>query len=192
MFTTNEQEPRNDAGHSLSDLLRLHEWLDALFLEHQRALLHLDLNTARDRLEEYENALLAHMRDEEELLIPIYAARAEAPLGGAPEIFRNEHEKLRQYVALFKAELPKVAAATDPDRHVIWLLDSQTTFKRLLVHHDTRERKMLYPALDDVTSERERERLWATLHLRPRADFGLLDSQAETQVDSSIKQWSSL
>ena len=36
-------------------------------------------------------------------------------------------------------------------------------FKRLLVHHDTRERKMLYPLLDEITTEGERESLFGLL-----------------------------
>ncbi|MFS8085174.1 MAG: hypothetical protein ACMG6H_06055, partial [Acidobacteriota bacterium] len=50
---------------------------------------------------------------------------------------------------------------------VIWLLDSQTTFKRLHVHHDNRERKMLYPLLDEITTEQERRDLFARLSLPP-------------------------
>jgi hypothetical protein len=39
------------------------------------------------------------------------------------------------------------------------VLDSQTTFKRLCGHHDMRERKVLYPALDRLTTEEERNNL---------------------------------
>jgi hemerythrin superfamily protein len=50
---------------------------------------------------------------------------------------------------------------------VLSLIDSQHLFKRLLVHHDTRERKMLYPLLDDVTTESERRQLFQRLELQP-------------------------
>lgn len=98
-------------------------------------------------------------------MIPIYAARAEAPVGGGTEIFLNEHLKIRDYLALFKPEFAKLAAAEDLERAVIFLLDSQVIYKRLLVHHDTRERKFLYPLLDQVTTEQERLSVLAKLRL---------------------------
>ena len=154
---------------SFSDLLTLHQELDELFFEHQRALLRLDLDRASTMLETYEAELLVHMRDEEELMIPLYRERADAPVGGAAEIFLGEHDKLRQYLVLFKEELAKLAATDDLERGVLFLLDSQHLFKRLLVHHDTRERKMLYPLLDQVTTEQERESLFTTLEASPFA-----------------------
>jgi iron-sulfur cluster repair protein YtfE (RIC family) len=154
---------------TFSDLLMLHKVLDELFFEHQRALLRLDLYRASTLLETYEAELLAHMRDEERLMIPLYHERAKAPVGGAAEIFLGEHDKLRQYLVLFGEELAKLAAADDLERGVLFLLDSQHIFKRLLVHHDSRERKMLYPLLDQVTTEQERESLFTMLEASPFA-----------------------
>jgi len=154
---------------SFNDLLRLHRALDELFLEHQRALLRLDLNRAAGLLKAYEEQLLAHIGDEEDFMIPLYAERATIPIGGAPEIFIGEHEKLRQYLALFKAELGKLAAVDDLEKSVLFLLDSQHLFKRLLVHHDNREKTMLYPLLDALTNDEERARLFERLQLSPFA-----------------------
>ena len=50
---------------SFTELLELHRWLDGLFLEHQRALLRLNLERASALLDRYESELLAHIRDEE-------------------------------------------------------------------------------------------------------------------------------
>jgi regulator of cell morphogenesis and NO signaling len=152
---------------SFTDLLQLHTKLDQLFVTHQRALLRLDLKSALAALELFEMKLLAHMQDEEELLIPLYDERAEVPVGGTAGIFLGEHEKMRQYLVLFKEEMSRMAASEDLEREVIWLLDSQHIFKRLLVHHDTREKKMLYPLLDQVTTDEEREGLFALMKSRP-------------------------
>ena len=152
---------------SFSDLLVLHQQLDELFVEHQRSLLRLDLEAACDALQAYEAELLVHMRDEEELMIPLYRERAEAPVGGAAEIFLGEHDKLRQYLVLFREALTKLQGAEDLERGVLFLLDSQHLFKRLLVHHDNREKKMLYPLLDQVTTEQERKSLFALLAWAP-------------------------
>ncbi len=150
---------------SFSDLLALHRQLDERFFEHQRALMRLDLNRAAMALNTFEAELLAHIRDEEELMIPLYRERATAPVGGAAEIFLGEHDKLRQYLVLFKEELAKLAAADDLERRVLFLVDSQHIFKRLLVHHDTRERKFLYPLLDQMTTEGEKLALFQRVKL---------------------------
>ena len=153
---------------SFSDLLALHSHMDDLFLEHQRALMRLDLDRAESLLSQYEAELLAHIRDEEELMIPLYQKRAAAPIGAAAEIFLGEHSKLRQFLVLFKEEIEKIRKMDDIERGALFLIDSQHLFKRLLVHHDTREKKMLYPLLDEVTTELERRDIFARLELPPQ------------------------
>lgn len=151
---------------SFNDLLALHRQLDEMFYEHQRALMRLDLDRAETALAEFGNELLAHIRDEEELMMPLYRERVSAPVGGTPEIFLGEHEKLKQFLVLFRAEIEKIRRMDDLERGVLFLIDSQHLFKRLLVHHDTREKKILYPLLDEATTEAERETLFARLECR--------------------------
>jgi hemerythrin-like domain-containing protein len=151
----------------LTQLLDLHQDLGDIFVQHQRALLRMDSITAMQRLEEFEVSLLNHIADEDDFLLPLYRERAEIAIGGAPEIFLNEHAKMRTYVELFKAEIPKLIDSKDRERDTLFLLDSQNTFKRLMVHHDVREQKFLYPELDRVTSPQERDELFARLRLRP-------------------------
>jgi hemerythrin superfamily protein len=152
---------------SFSDLLQLHRQLDDLFLKHQRALLRLNLQRALETFDQYERELLSHIRDEEDLMIPLYRERATAPVGGAPDIFLGEHEKLRQFLVLIREELNRLTIVDDLERGVLFLIDSEHLFKRLLVHHDTREKKMLYPLLDGVTTETERKDIFKQLQLSP-------------------------
>jgi hemerythrin-like domain-containing protein len=165
--------PSPAQSNSFSDLLLLHKELDEMFFEHQRALVRGDFESALQKLEDYERHLDKHIRDEETILLEIYGARVAAPLGGSVEIFLNEHRKIREYVVLFKAECINLSAAVDRERAAIFLLDSQTIFKKLMVHHDTRERKFLYPLLDDVTAFDERRNIFDKLELRPSQPRGL-------------------
>lgn len=151
---------------SFNHLLEVHRELDELFFQHQRALMRIEIDRAEELLAEYERDLLAHMRDEEEVMMPIYGERVKPPVGGSVDIFIGEHEKLRQFLALFAEEIDKIREADDLERGVLFLIDSQHLFKRLLVHHDAREKKMLYPLLDQVTNEAEREELFTKLKLR--------------------------
>jgi hypothetical protein len=100
-------------------------------------------------------------------MLPLYRERVTPPAAGAVEIFLGEHEKLRQLLTLFKKEIVKIRAMEDAERGALFLIDSQLLFKKLLVHHDARERKMLYPLLDEATAEAERSDLFAKLDSSP-------------------------
>jgi hemerythrin superfamily protein len=145
---------------SFQDVLALHRELDELFFQHQRALLDFDFRGARERLAEYESALLAHMRDEEGVLLPLYRERDPEPArGGRADFFLLEHAKMRRHLAHFREQLPRLAGLPEPSRALLKLLDQETTYKHLVEHHDTREERHLYPTLERVTSDAERAEL---------------------------------
>lgn len=141
---------------SFGELLGLHKELEESFHRHQQALIRLDFAEAAKLLKDYETLLITHMTDEEETLIPIYAERATPERGGAVELFLGEHRKMLELLADFKRQLAALPSATDVEGDVIALFDDEAVFKHLVEHHDAREGKFLYPALDRVTSEAEK------------------------------------
>ena len=144
---------------SFAKLLKIHECLNELFLLHQESLLRLDLESAAERLRIYERELRAHMRVEEDLLMPVYE-RAGKIAGGPPEFFIGEHRRMLEFLARFAATLDELKGESgDPARRVIRLFDEEATFKSLCDHHDMRERNIFFPALDRVTDEAERREL---------------------------------
>jgi len=144
---------------SFAKLLKIHERLNELFLLHQEALLRLDLELAAERLRIYERELRAHMRVEEELLMPVYE-RAGKIAGGPPEFFIGEHRRMLEFLTRFAAALSELKGESgDPARRVIRLFDEEAMFKSLCDHHDMRERNIFFPALDRVTDEAERQEL---------------------------------
>ena len=60
----------------IRNLKRLHDLIDAMFFDHQKALIHFEFEKALTLLETYEAVLLRHMQDEELTLLPVYAERA--------------------------------------------------------------------------------------------------------------------
>lgn len=155
--------------NSFKDMLGLHRELDELFFRHQVSLLDYNFRTAYERLCEYEAALLEHMRDEEELLIPLYGERAAPSRGGRADFFLLEHAKMRRHLAHFREQLPRLYGLPEPSRALIKLLDQETTYKHLVEHHDEREERHLYPALEQVTTDAEREAILPRLfRLKPR------------------------
>lgn len=140
-------------------LLETHERLNELFLLHQEALLVPDIRLALERLLDFERELLAHMQFEEERLLPVYQRAGRIP-GGAIEFFTGEHKKMRLFLDRFKETLRQLdAQPPDLKRKIIKLFDDQAMFKHLVEHHDLREQNILYPTLDRVTSEDERQAL---------------------------------
>lgn len=149
------------------DLMQYHEELHEIFYRHQRALLRLDFSEAVRLLKQYGTALLKHMKDEEELLFPLYEERAPKVRGETIDVFLGEHEKMKLYLDLYENEVPTLAQEAEPERKILQVLDSQTTFKRLCGHHDTRERKVLYPTLDRLLTEEERASLMKMISVKP-------------------------
>jgi hemerythrin-like domain-containing protein len=106
---------------SFLTVLQGHEFLNALFLEHQEALLQLDLERAAGRLQQYEHELHRHMQIEEELL-PVYA-RAGKILGGPPEFFTGKHQRIRELLRRIVTTLDDMQQdSTNLPRRVIALL----------------------------------------------------------------------
>ena len=146
---------------SFIQFTKVHQWLDELFLAHQTALLSLNLAEARQWLNLYETNLLLHIKDEDERLIPLYGARASEIPGGAVEFFSGEHKKIRRFLAEFDEMLQQLRNRKKLQlKHgVIQLLDREGMYKGLLAHHHAREHNVLYPWLDWLTSEAERQQL---------------------------------
>ena len=144
-------------------LTEVHQWLDGLFLAHRTALLSLDLSQATLLFDRYESNLLAHMKDEEESLIPIYGERISDVPGGAVELFIAEHKKIRGFLAEFRQALGELRSQKGLalKHRTIELLDREGMYHGLLQHHHAREQNALYPWLDLLTSVEERENLLA-------------------------------
>src|SRR5215813_561854 len=92
---------------SFAELLNVHGCLNELFLLHQEALLRLDLELAAELLRIYERELRAHMRVEEDLLMPVYE-RAGKIAGGPPGFFIGEHRRMLEFLARFAATLDEL------------------------------------------------------------------------------------
>jgi hemerythrin-like domain-containing protein len=148
---------------SFLELLDVHKDIDTLFAEHQYALLHFDFDLATARLKEYEAKLLTHMNDEEELLLPLYHERSVIKKGGELKLFLDEHEKMRGYVNLFLETVTSLALEARPEPLLLKLLDREFFFLKLCSHHDIREERFLYPALDEATTDEERSEIFQKL-----------------------------
>ncbi|MBS1793098.1 MAG: hypothetical protein JSS81_04550 [Acidobacteria bacterium] len=154
---------------NLSELLLLHNDLDELFFAHQTALLHFEFDRALAILEDYERELWTHIRDEEDILMPVYKERASQPRGAGFQLFLDDHHRMSEFVKLLKPEIEKLAADPAPEKQLIWLLDRESFFKKLCGHHDKRETDIFYPEMDRITTDEEKLALLDRVKWTPAA-----------------------
>ena len=139
-------------------LLGVHQRLAMLLRAHQVAVIDRDLAVARARWNEFASLLDAHITDEEELLLPLFAERGGEQLQSPPRQFQAEHAKMRVLVDQLTTTLGAMEPPPSHDQ-VLELLERESRFRGLMMHHDLRERHVLYPWLSSCTSEAERRSL---------------------------------
>lgn len=148
---------------SFLTLGEIHLELDEMFARHQELLVDQEIRAAAGALDAFLVRLRLHMRHEEEWLLPIYAARGrrrEYATRPPCEIYLLEHAKLLRLLGVARARISGlVPPASCSRRQVIAVLDQETTIKRVMEHHDERERSMFYCELDGLTSVDERDDL---------------------------------
>jgi regulator of cell morphogenesis and NO signaling len=132
---------------TLSSVLAEHDELDELFEKHQRALLARDVNGALAAINTFENALERHIDYEDQVLLPLYAARGLETEGGTLPIFHAEHRKLRELCANLAHQTAALSVSADMLGSILKLFDEEALFKGLFRHHATRERNLLFPRL---------------------------------------------
>ena len=149
----------------LSKLLDEHPAQEDAFLRHQDALLMRNAKGAAAQLRRFAALILPHLELEEALLMPIYTARARPITGASPAVFHAEHRKIRADLDDLTArtaalETCDAGSCTATLRQYLALIDREYLFKDYLKHHDLRERNVLYPELDRITTPEERAALW--------------------------------
>jgi hemerythrin-like domain-containing protein len=146
---------------SLAVLLEDHEELHALFDSHQRARLAKDIDNAVAILLKFQESLLQHIGFEEAFLLPKYAQEGGETAGGTLAIFQAEHQKLKTVTERLTRQATHLYGAGDLDAQIIAIFDEETLFKGLFEHHALREKNILIPRLDALTTSAERMDLLA-------------------------------
>ncbi len=144
---------------SIVELNQIHRQFEDLFNRHQVAILQNDFKEAAKLLGHYEKSLFLHMKEEEEILLPLYRKKAPAIRGGDPDIFAVEHKKIIEWLNRLKLRLRRAwGHSLDPEdpNLVIALLDDEAQFKKYMEHHTLREDHIFYPEVDRLIGEKDR------------------------------------
>lgn len=152
-----EAEPM-EIGEGYALLDRTHLELDDLFLEHQEQIIARNFQQAADLLAVYADRLYLHMQQEEDWLLPVFAQRVPARSGsGSPpdRVYLAEHRKIRSLLDRIRIDFQALLRPHPAHVHVIALLERESLLKRVLEHHNERERLELYAELQQLTSAPE-------------------------------------
>lgn len=132
-----------------------HRELEALFQQHQEALLARDLVLAEELLGRFNRRLVLHATQENEYLLPLYR-RLKLPAGEGADIFEDEHNRILEQMEALIERVHNACRRPPPDdlpRLLIEILDRESTLKHLLEHHYIREQDTLFPRLDAGVSK---------------------------------------
>lgn len=145
-----------------------HERIAADFAAHQQALVlaasePAAAERARAAWSRMEARLRAHIRFEDEVLLPLFEQRVQpAPLGCTPELLSAEHRKLEKLLDRCGSQLEVLFAGSPPDpAAILEQIESERMLREVLEHHDERERAAFFPNLAEQLSNREVEHLLA-------------------------------
>ena len=124
-----------------------HDRLDGLFKSFQ-TLKRTDFPKAKTAFVDFKAGLQRHVVWEEDVLFPLWEKKTGMIGGGPTIVMRREHQEIGDCL---EGIYRKVQAQNpETDREEETLLD-------LLDRHNMSEEQVLYPAMDRVTSEAERE-----------------------------------
>jgi len=153
-------KPALSSSLSFGQIAQHHVEHEALFLLHQKALLDRDVEEAFGILQKYEILLNEHIDLEERWLLPAYASYEKE--GGEVLLFTGEHKRIKEFVHRFYEGLCVIKDSTakmERDKELLKLLDHQALFKGLIEHHHRREEIYLFPTLDEVLSNAQKNKL---------------------------------
>jgi regulator of cell morphogenesis and NO signaling len=146
-------EPRTISVYYEQD----HDRLDELFKAFQHSK-RSDFAKAKEAFTEFKSGLQRHIVWEEELLFPLWEEKTGMSEGGPTFVMRAEH---RQIGELLEAIHRKVAEDdSESDREEQRLL-------ALLGSHNMKEERVLYPSIDQVTTEEERALVYRQMQDMP-------------------------
>jgi regulator of cell morphogenesis and NO signaling len=124
-----------------------HDRLDELFKTF-RQLKRSDLAKAKEAFKDFKSGLQRHIVWEEDLLFPLWEEKTGMSESGPTFVMRAEHRRIGQQLEALHDNVVKQNLDSDQEEQA--LLD-------LLGSHNMKEERVLYPAIDQMTSEEERE-----------------------------------
>jgi hemerythrin-like domain-containing protein len=131
-------------------------------LEQYRNLKHKDLQAAKDSFKRFLTGLQRHIVWEEQLLFPVWERKSGMTGGGPTQVMRLEHRRIAD---LLNAIHEKVQAGDTGTE------EEERQLVELLVSHNMKEERILYPAIDQIVSAEERADIFQAMKDLPEERY---------------------
>ena len=144
-----------------------HDRLDELFKTFQTSK-RMDFAKAKEAFKEFKVGLQRHIVWEEELLFPVWEEKTGMIEDGPTPVMRFEHSQIKQLLGAIHEKVEGQNLDTDQDEHAL---------VNLLSSHNRKEERALYPAIDNVISAEEREKIFGNMNSIPEDRYNSCCSQ---------------
>ena len=144
-----------------------HDRLDELFKTFQTSK-RSDFIKAKEVFKEFKVGLQRHIVWEEELLFPGWEEKTGMIEDGPTPVMRFEHEQIKQLLEAIHRKVEEQNLDTDQSEQALF---------NLLSSHNRKEERALYPAIDNVISAEEREKIFSNMNSIPADRYDSCCSQ---------------
>jgi len=127
-----------------------HDRLDELLKTYQK-LKRFDFAQAKEAFEQFKIGLQRHIVWEEDLLFPLWEEKTGMSDAGPTLVMRAEHRQIERQLEAIHDKV----AEQNPDSD-----QEEQALLNILGSHNMKEERILYPAIDQVIDEKEREILF--------------------------------
>lgn len=138
-----------------------HDRLDGLFKTFQ-GLKRTDFGKAREAFVDFQSGLKRHIIWEEEILFPLFEQKTGMKTAGPTEVMRREHQ---QILSILECLHQKVRAQEPDCDH------DESVLLSVLSMHNMKEEKILYPAIENLSSGDEVKAVFKKMGEIPRERY---------------------
>lgn len=144
-----------------------HDRLDELFKTFQK-MKRSDFPKSKEAFKAFKFGLQRHIVWEEEVLFPLWEEKTGMSEGGPTFVMRAEHRQIGQQLEAIHGKVADQNPDSDQEEQA--LLD-------LLGTHNMKEERVLYPAIDQLTSAEERATVFQNMKNIPEERYKLCCGQ---------------
>jgi regulator of cell morphogenesis and NO signaling len=138
-----------------------HDRLDQLLNQYDQ-LKRSDFATAKPFFREFKFGLLRHIIWEEEILFPIFELKSGSTGNGPTFVMRREHRLIEQLLENVHQKVKHTNPESDEEEQLLI---------NTLLQHNQKEEKILYPAIDDLVTPKERQGIFSKMENIPEERY---------------------
>lgn len=138
-----------------------HDQLDGYFKKFKE-LKRKNYHEAKEYFKKFKFGLQRHILWEEEILFPVFEEKTGMVDAGPTFVMRQEHRQIEQAMEAVHKKVQR----QDPDSDL-----EERQLENVLGEHNFKEENILYPSIDDQTSDQERAGIFKKMQSMPEGKY---------------------